>query len=179
MPKLTCVCPAELFMAAISALCYTPPARFFSSEWSLFCTWFSYTSGFPSTCTLYLHTALPMRHTCIRISCQSRESFKESLQYNRDAVMRGLHHTASRRVLNVPSQRSRHAFFLAADVESQVNIDATITVRSSHGPSNVRFLGTGYGPCTYDFERPSSYRPTSRLLQPIMMIGSQTEPAHR
>ena len=124
MPKLTCVCPAELFMAAISALCYTPPARFFSSNWSLFCTWFSYTSGFPSTCTLYLHTALPMRHTCIRISCQSRESFKESLQYNRDAVMRGLHHTASRRVSDVPSQRSRHAFFLTAGVEGQVSIDA-------------------------------------------------------
>jgi hypothetical protein len=93
---------------------------------------------------------------CVQMPCHSRESFEESLQYDCDVVMGGLHHTTPRRVLDVPSQRSRHAFFLAAGVESQVSIDASTAVRSSHGPSNVRFLGTGHGPCAYDFERPST-----------------------
>lgn len=60
------------------------------------------------------------------------------LRYDCDVTMGMLHHIASRRLLHVPSQRARHAFF-AAGVESQVSIDAFTTVCSTHGPSTGRF----------------------------------------
>lgn len=78
----------------------------------------------PFTCALYLRIVSPKRHMCVQVPCRSRESFKKSLRYDCDVVMGGLHHTASRRVPDVPSQRSRHAFFLTAGVEGQVSIDA-------------------------------------------------------
>ena len=90
---------------------------------------------------------------CVQMPSHSPESLEDLLQF---LVMGGLHHTAIRQDLDVPSQRSRHAFFLAVGVESQVSIDASTIVRSSHGPSNVRFLGTAHGPCAHDFERPGT-----------------------
>ena len=54
--------------------------------------------------------------------------------------MGGLHHTASRRVSDVPSQKPRHAFFLAAGVEGQVSIDAFTSANPLFAQAQQRTL---------------------------------------